>query len=108
MSDKPLDQYHFLKLGEDTLKDPYPFFARLRREAPVFKEPDYGVYLVTRYDDVTKVARTPDIYSAIVNAADLICRSRFRQWMRSTRTIRIPLRRSYSPTIRLFMADIEL
>ncbi|GLV24710.1 cytochrome P450 [Sphingobium sp. TomTYG45] len=68
MSDKPLDQYHFLKLGEDTLKDPYPFFARLRREAPVFKEPDYGVYLVTRYDDVTKVARTPDIYSAIVNA----------------------------------------
>ena len=68
MTDRPLDQFHFLRLGEDTLKNPYPFFARLRREAPVFKEPDYGVYLVTRYDDVTTVARTPEIFSALVNA----------------------------------------
>lgn len=68
MSDKPLDQYHFLKLDPETLQNPYPFFARLRNEAPVFLEPDYGVYLVSRYDDVTTVAKNPDVFSAIVNA----------------------------------------
>jgi cytochrome P450 len=61
---RPLESYHFLKLGEETLADPYPFFARLRREAPVFREPDYGVYLVSRFDDIETVSRRTDVFSS--------------------------------------------
>src|SRR5271166_4571460 len=40
--------------------DPYPFYARLRAEAPVFRVtlPDrQSAWLVTRYDDVSRVLK---------------------------------------------------
>lgn len=42
--------------------DPFPFYARLRAEAPVFRtklEDRRTVYLVTRYDDVVSVLKDP-------------------------------------------------
>lgn len=63
--DKKLSDFHFLKLGPDTLENPYPFFKRLRAEEPVFREPDYGVYLVSTYDGVEDVSRRTDIFSSI-------------------------------------------
>jgi cytochrome P450 PksS len=43
--------------------DPFPFYARLRAEAPVYRAllPDKTyAWLVTRYDDVALVLRTSD------------------------------------------------
>ncbi len=41
------------------LADPYPFYARARREEPVFYSPMLGMWYVTRYDDIVSVARDP-------------------------------------------------
>jgi len=38
--------------------DPYPFYARLRKESPVHETP-MGFWVVTRYDDVVMVLRDP-------------------------------------------------
>ena len=39
-------------------QDPYPFYARLRREDPVHQSP-MGFWVVTRYNDVVTVLRAP-------------------------------------------------
>ena len=39
-------------------QDPYPFYARLRREDPVHQSP-MGFWVVTRYNDVVTVLRDP-------------------------------------------------
>jgi cytochrome P450 len=44
--------------------DPYPIYARLRREAPVCFIPAVGLWFVTRYDDVEFVASHPDQFTA--------------------------------------------
>lgn len=43
----------------DFLRDPYPHYARLRRQAPVYRHPVFGVVYLTRYDDVLGVLRDP-------------------------------------------------
>ncbi|HVM66775.1 MAG TPA: cytochrome P450 [Acidimicrobiales bacterium] len=35
--------------------DPYPYFDYLRREAPIWQEPHYGVYMVTGYDEALAI-----------------------------------------------------
>ncbi|RNM11801.1 cytochrome P450 [Nocardioides pocheonensis] len=42
----------------DFLQDPYPWFARVQRDAPVFRDPS-GMYVVTRYDDVFEFGKHP-------------------------------------------------
>jgi len=44
--------------------DPYPIYARLRREAPVCFIPAVGLWFVTRYDDVEFVGTHPELFSA--------------------------------------------
>jgi cytochrome P450 len=43
--------------------DPYPVYARLRSEAPVYRCPD-GSVLLTRYADCFQVYRNPALYSS--------------------------------------------
>jgi cytochrome P450 len=47
--------------------DPYPFYARMRREAPVFKAhiPGFGRdgFVVTRYDDIAAALKNPALSS---------------------------------------------
>ena len=45
----PLDQAH--------ADDPYPFYARARREAPVFYSPAVDAWVVCRYEDAVAVLR---------------------------------------------------
>ncbi len=45
-------------------KDPYPIYARLRREAPVCFIPAVGLWFVTRYEDVEFVGTHPELFSA--------------------------------------------
>jgi len=44
--------------------DPYPIYARLRREAPVAFVPAVNSWLATRWDDVNAIAKDPDLFSA--------------------------------------------
>jgi len=43
--------------------DPYPYYAALHDQAPVYHMPDTGAYLVSRYRDVQHVLRHPEIWS---------------------------------------------
>lgn len=47
----------------DILQDPYPYFARLRSEAPVYRDPSTGIVSVSTYDLITKVNTQPKIFS---------------------------------------------
>jgi cytochrome P450 len=44
--------------------DPYPAYARLRAEEPVAWVESVGLWLVTRWDDVQTVDKTPDAFTA--------------------------------------------
>ncbi|HUC27196.1 MAG TPA: cytochrome P450 [Streptosporangiaceae bacterium] len=48
----------------DLEADPYPVYARLRREAPVCFIPAVGLWFVTRYDDVEYVVTHPAQFTA--------------------------------------------
>lgn len=74
---KSVADYHFLKLNEDLLQDPYPFYEQLRSSGPVCREPDYGVYLVGTLDAIREVNRKPEVFSSVLVAnapyVDLPC-----------------------------------
>jgi cytochrome P450 len=59
-----LETYNYLGLDEATIRDPFPFYRLLRAEQPVYAEPEYGIFLVSRYRDVLEVVRQPDIFSS--------------------------------------------
>jgi cytochrome P450 len=50
--------------------DPYPLFAMLRREHPVYRVTQFrrDTYMVTRYDDVAAVLRDNETFSSRANA----------------------------------------
>ena len=47
---------------ESFQEDPYPAYARLQAEAPVYHEPRYGAYALTRYADVDAVLRDHETF----------------------------------------------
>lgn len=49
---------------EDLERDPYPAYARLRADEPVSWVESVGLWLVTRWDDVNHVIKTPDVFTA--------------------------------------------
>ncbi|HEX5478941.1 MAG TPA: cytochrome P450, partial [Dehalococcoidia bacterium] len=44
--------------------DPYPAYAALRREAPVLRMDAANMAVVTRYDDVVQVLKSPNLFSS--------------------------------------------
>jgi cytochrome P450 len=54
---------------QDLEDDPYPLYARMRREAPVCFVPAVNIWLVTRWADVEYVAKTPEIFTAAVKTS---------------------------------------
>ncbi|MBK8159032.1 MAG: cytochrome P450 [Rhodospirillaceae bacterium] len=54
---------------QDLEDDPYPLYARMRREAPVAFVPAVNIWLVTRWADVEHVAKSPDIFTAQVKSS---------------------------------------
>ena len=48
----------------EVLADPYPVYARLRVEAPVYLEPDTGSYVLTRFEDVYGVLKDHETFSS--------------------------------------------
>ncbi len=63
-----LANYGFLKLNEEILADPYPFYRTLREAAPIYRERDYGVFLLSRYEDILEVNSQPEVFSSILVA----------------------------------------
>jgi cytochrome P450 len=45
-------------------EDPHPFYAALRRDRPVYREPRYGGYLLTRFDDVLAALLDTETFSS--------------------------------------------
>lgn len=54
----------FTPLDGAFLQDPFPFYARLRREAPVTLAPAFHFWLVSRYADVQTVLKDARTYSS--------------------------------------------
>jgi cytochrome P450 len=50
----------------DLERDPYPIYARLRRETPVAWVPAVNLWMVTRASDVETVTSRPDLFTARV------------------------------------------
>jgi cytochrome P450 len=57
----PLSQIN--AFDPELLQDPYPYFARLRAEAPVFRDPNPGIVSVSTYDLIMEVNRQPLVFS---------------------------------------------
>jgi cytochrome P450 len=51
--------------------DPYPHYARLRAEAPVFYSASARMWIVSRFEDVVGVLKQPDLFSSDAMAAIL-------------------------------------
>ena len=49
--------------------DPYPYYAALRRDAPVHEVAGMGLWVVARHGDVQSVVRQPDRFSSAAMAA---------------------------------------
>jgi cytochrome P450 len=48
---------------EELERDPYPLYAQLREDEPVSYVEAVGLWLVTRWDDVNTVDKTPDVFT---------------------------------------------
>lgn len=59
--------YDYFGLDSQSTKEPHKFFSLAREHAPVYQDPRTGVYILTRYDDVTQVARDSAAFSSIVS-----------------------------------------
>lgn len=44
-------------------EDPYPFYSRLRTEAPVYHNPELGFWALSKHADVREAFRAPDVFS---------------------------------------------
>jgi cytochrome P450 len=56
-------------LDPRVLENPYPYYAHLRRHAPVYRVPAHGFWVVSRYEDVLNVLRRPERFSSAAMAA---------------------------------------
>jgi len=57
------EDYNLLGREKETMRDPYALYKLLLAGAPVFKEPEHGIYLVSRYEDIVEMKRQPRRFS---------------------------------------------
>ena len=51
-------------LSPESRANPYPGYALLRKEAPVHEMQPFGVFAVSRHEDVLHVLKTPEVFSS--------------------------------------------
>jgi cytochrome P450 len=44
--------------------DPHPMYATLRRDAPVFHDPQLGIWVVSRHADIVAATKQPEVFSS--------------------------------------------
>ncbi len=54
----------FNPLSPESRANPYPGYAQLRQEAPVHELQPFGVFAVSRYEDILFALKNPEIYSS--------------------------------------------
>ena len=57
------DDFSFNPFDEETRRNPFPLFARARREQPVYPHPGLPITSVFRYADVQAILRDPQTWS---------------------------------------------
>jgi hypothetical protein len=57
-------------------QDPFEYFDHLRNTNPVFREPNYGVVVVTGYQEVVEGFKNSEALSAVTRSADRFHRCR--------------------------------
>lgn len=62
-SDKSVTCPHVTFLDEEVLKCPVPTYRILQKEAPIYLDAATGMYYVTRYSDLRKIAMDPRTFS---------------------------------------------
>lgn len=50
-------------MDPEILQDPYPYFERLRNEAPVFRDPKTNIVYISTYDLIYQVNSKPHVFS---------------------------------------------
>ncbi len=66
---KTVEEYSFL--DPEVQSDPYEFYELLQREQPVYRMPETGMYMVTKYDDMRQVLRDTETFSSNPSSAGL-------------------------------------
>lgn len=61
----PACPFHFDPLEPAQREDPYPTYARARREQPVFYAAAFDLWILTRYDDVVAAAKEDAGFSSV-------------------------------------------
>lgn len=56
--------FSFNPFDEATRRDPFPIFARARREHPVHPHPDFPIVSVFRYHDTISILKDPETWSS--------------------------------------------
>ncbi len=51
-------------VAPETIENPFPFWAWLRKEAPVWEVPDAGYFTISRYSDRIEVSRDSETFSS--------------------------------------------
>ena len=59
-----MDAIHFDPFDPTTRDNPYPVYARLRREAPVYRSETLGGYVLSRHRDVLFALKHPELFSS--------------------------------------------
>jgi cytochrome P450 len=59
-----MTEIRYEPLSPEVSRDPYPFYEEMRREAPVYRIPSSGFYTVSRYRDVMRVLKDPEVFSS--------------------------------------------
>ena len=63
-NDYPVDP-DFDPLDPDYLADPYPYYEKFRREAPIFYAPKIDFWVVSRYEDIQNIVKDPETFSNV-------------------------------------------
>ncbi len=53
------------------LVDPFPFYERARKEAPIFYSPELGYWIITRYDDIRAIFKDLETFSSEITGKPL-------------------------------------
>jgi cytochrome P450 len=56
---------HFNPMAPSYQANPYPLYAELRRDTPVFYSQQHGCWVVTRHADINAVLKQPKIFSSV-------------------------------------------
>jgi cytochrome P450 len=57
------EEFAFNQFDPQTRRDPFPLFARARREHPVFPHPGFPIVSVFRYADIQSILKDPETWS---------------------------------------------